>query len=155
MRSMTIPELYEYLRSEAFMKQDGNMFYNYYIYQYPASKEYEMRKQIQEFKEKLERPTTFVDALVLDLFKVFCDYLANEKFGDTSLLDDTFEGDKIHPDLVTTELTAEANSDNLIQIMAISIHMYLFTVLERYSHTLEQMCFLLDMRNIMIHPSTR
>ena len=29
MKSMTIPELYEYLRSEAFMKQDGNIFYNY------------------------------------------------------------------------------------------------------------------------------
>ena len=91
MKSMTIPELYEYLRSETFMKEDGNIFYNYYIYQYPANKEYEMRSQIQEFKEKLERPTTFVDALVIDLFKVFCDYLSNEKFGDTSLLDDTFE----------------------------------------------------------------
>ena len=94
MKSMTIPELYDYLRSDHFMKQDGNIFYNYYIYQYPANKEYEMRRQIQEFKEKLERPTTFVDALVLDLFKVFCDYLAAEKFGDNSLLDDTFEGDK-------------------------------------------------------------
>ena len=70
-----------------------------------------MRRQIQEFKEKLERPTTFVDALVLDLFKVFCDYLAAEQFGDTSLLDDTFESDKSQPDMVTSELTEEANSD--------------------------------------------
>lgn len=84
---MTIPELYEYLCSPQFQDEhSGNVFYNYYIYQYPASKEYEMRHQIQEFKEKLERPTNFVDALELDLFKVFCEYLRNEKFGDNSLL---------------------------------------------------------------------
>ena len=57
MKPMTIPELYDYLRSDHFLKQDGNIFYNYYIYQYPAKKEYEMRRQIQEFKEKLERRT--------------------------------------------------------------------------------------------------
>lgn len=117
MKSMTIPELYDYLRSPQFMEKDGNIFYNYYIYQYPAKDEYMMRHQIQEFKEKLERPTTFVDALVLDLFEVFCDYLRNEKFGDTSLLEDTFEGDKTHPDMVTQELTAEANSDNFIRFV--------------------------------------
>ena len=102
---MTIPELYEYLCSPQFQdEKSGNIFYNYYIYQYPANKEYEMRRQVQEFKEKLERPTNFVDALVLDLFKVFCEYLSNEKFGDTSLLEDTFEEDKMHPDMVTNQL---------------------------------------------------
>lgn len=51
---MTIPELYEYLCSPQFQDEhSGNVFYNYYIYQYPASKEYEMRRQIQEFKENL------------------------------------------------------------------------------------------------------
>ena len=50
MKSMTIPELYEYLCSPQFQDEhSGNVFYNYYIYQYPASKEYEMRRQIQEF----------------------------------------------------------------------------------------------------------
>ena len=116
---MTIPELYEYLCSPQFQDEhSGNVFYNYYIYQYPASKEYEMRRQIQEFKEKLERPTNFVDALVLDLFKVFCEYLRNEKFGDNSLLDDTFEEDKVHPDMVTNELTTEANSDSFISFVS-------------------------------------
>ena len=82
MKSMTIPELYDYLCSEQFIKQDGNIFYNYYIYQYPAKKEYEMRRQIQEFKEKLERPTTLVEAFVIEILKVFCNYLAEDKIGD-------------------------------------------------------------------------
>ena len=112
---MSIEELYDYLRSPQFLdEKSGNIFYNYYIYQYPACDEYKIRQQIQEFKEKLERPTNYVNALVLDLFTVFCDYLRKEKFGDTSLLEDTLEGDKVHPDLVTEELTAEANSDSFV-----------------------------------------
>ena len=115
--SLTIQELYDYLRSDQFLKADGNIFYNYYIYQYQASKEYMMRRQILEFKQKLERPAPFVDALVLDLFTVFCDYLRSQKFGPVSLLDDTFDGDKTHPDMVTTELTSEANSDAFVHFV--------------------------------------
>jgi hypothetical protein len=116
---MSIEELYDYLCSPQFLdEKSGNIFYNYYIYQYPASDEYMIRDQIQEFKKKLERPTSYVNALELDLFQVFCDYLRNEKFGDTSLLDDTFEGDKTHPDMVTEELTSEANSDNFIHYVS-------------------------------------
>lgn len=119
MNRMSIEELYDYLCSPQFLdEKSGNIFYNYYIYQYPASDEYMIRDQIQEFKKKLERPTSYVNALELDLFQVFCDYLRNEKFGDTSLLEDTFEGDKTHPDMVTEELTSEANSDNFIHYVS-------------------------------------
>ena len=52
--------------------------------------------------------------MILDLFQVFCDYLSEEKFGDRSLLEDTLEEDQAHPNMVTTELTTEANSDNFI-----------------------------------------
>ena len=117
MKTMTIQELYDYLNSPEFQKADGNIFYNYYIYQYPASDEYKMRKQIEEFKENLERPSSFVNAMSLDLFKVFCDYLKAESFGDASLLDDTLEEDKSNPESVTQELTTEANSDAFIKFV--------------------------------------
>ena len=113
MKRMTVEELYNYLCSPHFIdEKSGNIFYNYYIYQYPANKEYEMRRQIQEFREKLERPTSFVNALELDLFKVFCEYLKN---------------DKIHPDMVTTELTSEANSDNFIRFVRDQIKSHMAT----------------------------
>ncbi len=115
MKSMTIPELYNYLCSPHFQdEKSGNIFYNYYIYQYPASKEYEMRRQIREFKEKLERPANFVNALILDLFTVFCDYLRSESFGKQSLLEMTFEEEQSVPNDVTEELTHEANSDEFL-----------------------------------------
>lgn len=81
MNTMTPQELYELLNSAKFRKtEEGDLFYNFYIYQYPADKEYEMRDQIMEFKENLIRPTTYVDALVIDLFEEFCSFLDQRKF---------------------------------------------------------------------------
>ena len=67
MSSMSIQELYDYLNSPEFQNvKNGNIFYNYYIYQYPAKKEYEMRRQLVVFKQNLERPTSFVNAMLLE-----------------------------------------------------------------------------------------
>lgn len=125
MTNMTVEELYKHLTSSEFQNTDGNIFYNYYIYQYPATSEYKMRKQIVEFKEKLERPTSYINAMILDLFEVFCDYLKAENFGDNSLLEDTFDEDKTAPDSVTDELTTEANSDNFIHYVSERIKEYI------------------------------
>jgi len=81
MTSMTIAELYDKLKSSEFKTVDNSLFYNYYIYMYDADKEYEMRKQLQEFKENLARPTTFVDVVMLDLFDTFCEFLDSQPFG--------------------------------------------------------------------------
>lgn len=126
MSSMSIQELYDYLNSPEFQNvKNGNIFYNYYIYQYPAKKEYEMRRQLVVFKQNLERPTSFVNAMLLDLFQVFCDYLKKETFGSESLFDVTLEDDKTQPDMVTAELTNEANSDNFISYVHNRIDEYL------------------------------
>lgn len=126
MKNMTIQELYDYLNSPEFQNvKSGNLFYNYYIYQYPASQEYEMRRQIVEFKNKLKRPTSFVNAMILDLFKVFCDYLHSESFGENNLLDDTLEEEKNALNMVTEELTTEANSDNFIHYVSQRIEEYM------------------------------
>ena len=54
---MTIKELDEKLNSDGFQNTENDLFYNYYIYQYPADKEYDIRKQIVDFKIDLSRPT--------------------------------------------------------------------------------------------------
>lgn len=81
MSSMTIQELYEKLNSKEFQESDNSLFYNYYIYQYPATKEYEMRAQLQDFKKNLVRPTSYVDVVMLDIFDTFCEYLESQPFG--------------------------------------------------------------------------
>lgn len=81
MTSMTIPELYKLLNSPKFRKPaEGDLFYNFYIYQYPADKEYEMRQQIVEFQENLFCPTKYVDVLSINIFDEFCNFLDGKKF---------------------------------------------------------------------------
>lgn len=117
MKYMTIPELYEYLCSPQFQDQSGCMFYNYYIYQYPARQEYEMRQQIAEFQERLKRPANFINALVIDLFETFCDYLKTATFGKQNLFDMTLEEEKTVPNDVIEELSHEANSDEFYEFV--------------------------------------
>lgn len=69
---MTIHELDEKLNSPGFQKTENDLFYNYFIYQYPADQEYDIRNQIQEFKRNLLRPTNYQDVLTLNLFDEFC-----------------------------------------------------------------------------------
>ncbi len=78
---MTIKELYDKLNSPGFQDtESGDLFYNFFIYQYPAEKEYDIRRQIQEFKADLIRPASYVDVLALNLFDEFCSFLDQKRF---------------------------------------------------------------------------
>ena len=78
---MTVEELYEKLCSPAFQDpKNGDLFYNFFVFQYPAKDEYEIKRQIAAFKENLKRPSNFMDALPLNLFEEFCNFLDQKKF---------------------------------------------------------------------------
>lgn len=97
---MTIRELDQKLNSPGFQDpENGDLFYNYFIYQYPAEKEYEIRKQINDFKADLSRPTNYIEVLVLDMFKEFCDFLNQTSFlKNPSLLQYLLKKEKDKPD---------------------------------------------------------
>lgn len=111
---MTIEELYEKLCSKQFQDaQNGDLFYNFFVYQYPAQKEYEMRQQILEFKKQLIRPVNYVDVLAVNLFDEFCTFLDGQSFGknNPSYLKYLLNKDNDNHDAVTRTLTNKANSD--------------------------------------------
>ncbi len=84
---MTVEQLFQKLSSKEFKDtENGDLFYNFFIFQYPASKEYEIRQQIQEFKAKLIRPCNYIDVLTLNLFDEFCKFLDGQSFGKKSIL---------------------------------------------------------------------
>ena len=95
---MTVKELYEKLCDPGFQRtEDGDIFYNFYIYQYDAEKEYEIRDQIREFKDNLIRPTNYVDVLCLNLFDEFCRFLDKKRFLS-------------HPSMLKYQLEKEASN---------------------------------------------
>lgn len=117
---MTIQELDNKLNSPSFQDTENDLFYNYYIFQYPASEEYDIRRQIQEFKENLKRPTNYQDVLTLNLFEEFCTFLDHKRFLRYPsmlhyLLDKEAGGDASCVASVQETLTRNAHSPEFLQ----------------------------------------
>ena len=78
---MTIPELEQRLNDPQFLNpENGDLFYNVFIYQYPADQEYTIREQIQLFRENLRRPTTQVEPIMINLYEQYLAYLDQKRF---------------------------------------------------------------------------
>ena len=117
MKPMTVEQLYEKLCSKKFQDtQSGDLFYNFFVYLYPADKEFEMREQIEDIKENIKRPVNNVDVLTLDIFEEFCRFMDGQSFGKhPSYLNYMLEKDESRPDDVTKALLLKANSDDFMQ----------------------------------------
>lgn len=115
---MTVDELYEKLSSPAFQDpKNDDLFYNFFVYQYPARKEYAIRRQIKDFQERLKRPSTYMDALTLDLFEEFCHFLDGQSFGNQnpSLLQFLINMERQAPDNIQKVLIQQANSSKFYE----------------------------------------
>ena len=116
MKPMTVEQLYEKLCSKKFQDtQSGDLFYNFFVYLYPADKEFEMREQIDDIKENIKRPVNNVDVLTLDIFEEFCRFMDGQSFGKhPSYLNYMLEKDESRPDDVTKALMLKATSDDFM-----------------------------------------
>lgn len=121
---MTVPELYEKLASKEFQDPaNSDLFYNFFIYQYPAEREAAMRRDIVEFKENLVRPVNYIDVLTLDIFEVFRKFLDQRSFGKhPSLLRYLMEKDSAAVDAaghesITRSLRHHAQTDDFMQFV--------------------------------------
>ena len=116
MKPMTVEQLYEKLCSKKFQDtQSGDLFYNFFVYLYPADKEFEMREQIDDIKANIKRPVNTVDVLTLDIFEEFCRFMDGQSFGKhPSYLNYMLEKDESRPDDVTKALLLKANSDDFM-----------------------------------------
>ena len=119
---MTLKELDDKLNSPGFQDpENGDLFYNFFIYQYPADKEYDIRRQIQEFKANLIRPINYVDVLTLNLFEEFCHFLDQKKFlRHPSMLKYLMEKEQRDPSIAKNTqdtLTRNAHSPEFVRFI--------------------------------------
>jgi hypothetical protein len=106
---MTIPELYDQLCDKDFQDHyTGNLFFPAYMYMYDAQKEYEIDKEILSIKDKLYRPSNYLDIMVIDIFEEFTSYLKNEKFGRDLKFDYYLERESGQPNQVADALRKDA-----------------------------------------------
>lgn len=119
---MTVAELYDKLASKEFQDPaNSDLFYNFFIFQYPVDGEVAMRRDIKEFKDNLVRPVNYIDVLTIDIFDEFCKYLDQRSFGkNPSMLNylkdkDTKANNAAQHDSVTRSLSNEARSREFLQ----------------------------------------
>lgn len=115
--NMTIEELYHKLEDKSFQDTSvGTMFYNVYIFQYPAEDENEICYQIDEFKSRLRRPSNNLDILTLNIFDEFCSYLDAKKFGrHPSLLNYLVEKEYKDANSVNNTLIRNASDEKFFE----------------------------------------
>ena len=103
---MKLSDLFEELSRREFQNPDtGNMFFPAYIYCYESQKEYQIRKEIYELKDRLIRPDIFQECMVINIYEEFIDHLKTEKLSGESLFDLFIKQEK--------EESAEEAAENL------------------------------------------
>jgi len=120
MKTMTVEQLYDKLCSKAFQDpRNGDLHYNYFMFQYDATKEYDMLRQIDDIREKIRRPNNNVDVLLLNLFEEFTTFLDNRSFGRkwNSYKEYLINKEQTMPNEVQKSLGDLANSDEFISYL--------------------------------------
>lgn len=85
---MNLSDLFGELSKREFQNYEtGNLFFPAYIYCYEPNKEYQIRTEIMDLKERLIRPDIFQECMVINIYDEFINYLKTEKLGEDSLFD--------------------------------------------------------------------
>ena len=107
---MTIKELYDLLCDKSFQDPaTGYLFFPAYMYLYEPEDEYAIRQEIASMKDRLVRPTDFVDVLALNIFEEFCNYLKAQKWGSTNWLQFILSEEAKNHQSIQTTLRQKAN----------------------------------------------
>ena len=126
---MTITELYNQLSDKDFQDhQTGNLFFPAYMYMYDPEKEYEINDEILDIKNRLHRPSNYLDVMVLDVFEEFSDYLKNEKFGKSNKYDFYQMHESKKPEAVEKSLRQDAYDKRFLNFLDKKITNHLSSV---------------------------
>lgn len=112
---MTVTELYQKLANKDFQDPEiSKLFWPVYMYGYDPKKEYEIRKEIQDIKERLHRPNNYLNVLTLDVFQEFLKFLEATHFGKRPKLEFYLDSEKLKSEKVHQALIKDANSDKFL-----------------------------------------
>jgi hypothetical protein len=123
---MTITELYTQLSDKDFQNhQTGNLFFPAYMYMYDPEKEYEVDAEILDIKNRLHRPSNYLDAMVIDIFEVFVEYLKQEKFGRDTKFNYYTQHETSKPEAVDKSLKMDAYNQRFLGFLSSKIEDHL------------------------------
>lgn len=123
---MTIAELYTHLANDDFKDYEtGNLFFPAYMYMYNAENEYQINAEILDIKNRLHRPTNYLDVIVLDIYEEFIMYLKQEKFAKSNKFDFYNAHENLKPEAVNKSLFKDAYDPRFLNYLNEKIQAHL------------------------------
>jgi LPS O-antigen subunit length determinant protein (WzzB/FepE family) len=123
---MTIAELYTHLANDDFKDHEtGNLFFPAYMYMYNAEKEYEINAEILDIKNRLHRPTNYLDVIILDIYEEFIEYLKQEKMAKTTKFKFYMEREESKQQAVNKSLFKDAYDQRFLDFLNAKIQTHL------------------------------
>ena len=123
---MTIEELYTKLANDDFKDPEtGNLFFPAYMYMYEAEKEYEIDAEILDIKDRLYRPSNYLDVIVLDIYEEFLEYLKQENFAKSNKFDFYMLHEKNKQEAVNKSLFKDAYDERFLKFLDNKIQSHL------------------------------
>tara|TARA_R110002096_G_scaffold214652_1_gene402423 strand:- start:144 stop:734 length:591 start_codon:yes stop_codon:yes gene_type:complete len=123
---MTIAELYTHLANDDFKDYEtGNLFFPAYMYMYNAENEYQIDAEILDIKNRLHRPTNYLDVIVLDIYEEFIIYLKQEKFAKSNKFDFYNSHENLKPEAVNKSLFKDAYDKRFLEFLNKKIQAHL------------------------------
>lgn len=115
---MKLEELYDFLAAGSFQdRRTGNLFFPVYIYTYPPEMEYEIREHIAYLVEQLQRPSNYLDCMVLNIYEEMIRYVKETTFRGKSLFDEIAEKEKESPEEAEDWFQDEIDSPEFIEFI--------------------------------------
>jgi hypothetical protein len=123
---MEINQLYDFITTTEFKSPDtGNLFFPAYMFTYKPDEEYNIRKQIQNIKQRLERPKNFIDSMIFNIYEELIDFLKMQEIMGDNLLHLVFEKEEEEAQAeVIKYLKSKANSTEFYQYIEKKVDNY-------------------------------
>lgn len=123
---MSIDKLYERLETKDFLNPStADIFSPFFFYTYDPAEEYQVRKEIESLKRKLERPLAMVDTLVLNIYEVMMEYLRSQTVAGKSQFDLLMDLDKKGSDRLPITLERLIGKEEFIDFLKNKIYSHL------------------------------
>ena len=105
--------------------ETGNLFFPAYMYMYNAENEYQIDAEILDIKNRLHRPTNYLDVIVLDIYEEFIIYLKQEKFAKSNKFDFYNSHENLKPEAVNKSLFKDAYDKRFLEFLNKKIQAHL------------------------------
>lgn len=123
---MILENLIEFLKKGSFQDTEaGLLSFPAYAFTYDPAKEYEMRAELPTLKSRLNRPNSWQECLILNIYDLLIEHLESRKIGGDSMWRMILETEKDDSTKARKNVIRHLHSDEFIEYISSKIERHL------------------------------